>query len=109
MKRQRLLRYLAVGAICLLGMATVLLARLPGISHAASSLKVQYMPNNTANSTTRLQPGLQIVNTGSSTISLSQLTIRYWFTRDSAQSVSAFCDFASIGCGSITQTAVAMS
>ncbi|HET8842512.1 MAG TPA: cellulose binding domain-containing protein, partial [Ktedonobacteraceae bacterium] len=109
MKRQRLLRYLAVGAICLLGMAAVLLARLPGISHAASSLKVQYMPNNTAISTTKLQPGLQIVNTGSSSVSLSQLTIRYWFTRDSAQSVSAFCDFATIGCGSITQTAFVMS
>lgn len=107
---KRISRYLALGATCLLVVLVGFLAQWPGISHAASStLKVQYMPDNTSTTTNKIQADLQIVNTGSSSVSLSQLTMRYWFTRDTAQPVSVVCDYAAIGCSSVTETAVAMS
>lgn len=110
---QRISRYLVPGIICFLVIATGIISLLvesPGISHAASStLKVQYMPNNTSTPTNKIQPTLQIVNTGSSSVSLSQLTMRYWFTRDTAEPVSVVCDYAAVGCGTLSTSAVALS
>ena len=83
---KRISRYLGLGAVCLLVIMMSILSQLPRTSHAASSsLKVQYMPDNTSTTTNKLQPDLQIVNTGSSSVALSGLTMRYWFTRDTVE------------------------
>lgn len=76
-------------------------------SHAASPLKVQYMSSDPTTPTNQLKVELQIINTGSSSFSLSQLTMRYWFTRDTASPISTFCDYASLGCSIITTTSAA--
>ncbi|GHO56510.1 cellulose binding domain-containing protein [Ktedonobacter robiniae] len=103
-------RYLGLGVVCLLVIMMGILSQLPKTSHAASSpLKVQYMPDNTSTTTNKLQAGLQIVNTGSSSVALSGLTMRYWFTRDTNQAISVFCDYAAIGCSSVTGTAAAVA
>jgi hypothetical protein len=75
--------------------------------HAASPLKVQYVSSDPTSPTTQMKVTLQIVNTGGSSVSLSQLTMRYWFTRDTASSISTVCDYAVLGCGVITTTALA--
>lgn len=109
---QRIFRYLVPGTICLLVIAmgvAGLFALVPGTTHAASTLKVQYQPGNTSTTINKIQATIQIVNTGSSSVSLNQLTLRYWFTRDTAQAVSVVCDYAALGCGTITTSAGAAS
>ncbi|HXR66124.1 MAG TPA: cellulose binding domain-containing protein [Ktedonobacteraceae bacterium] len=110
---QRISRYLVSGTVCVLVIllcALGVLMESPGTSHAASStLKVQYMPDNTSTPTNKIQPALQVVNSGSGSVDLSQLTMRYWFTRDTAQPVSVTCDYAALGCGAIAETAAALS
>lgn len=107
--RQRLSRSrtLALGVVSLLVVVLVsalALSAFTATSHAASTLKAQYMSDDPTTPNNQLKAGLQIVNTGSSSFSLSSLTIRYWFTRDTTAPVSVTCDFASLGCSSITET-----
>jgi len=55
----------------------------------------------------QIQPALQLVNTGSSSVTLSTVTIRYWFTRDGgASTYGVYCDYALLGCGNVTQQVV---
>jgi hypothetical protein len=105
--RSRSLILGGVSLLLLVLVSSLALTAFITISHAASPLKVQYMSNDPTTPNTQLKVELQIVNTGGSSFSLSQLTIRYWFTRDTASPISTFCDFASLGCGSITTGAVA--
>ncbi|GCE47168.1 GH18 family chitinase [Thermosporothrix hazakensis] len=72
-------------------------------ARAASDVKVQYRGSGGATAQ-ELTPWLRIVNTGSANVSLSELKVRYWFTRDSNATVNVACDWAVIGCGSITRT-----
>ncbi len=74
------------------------------------SLKVQYRNYDGATTDNQIKPGLQLENTGSSSITLSRVTIRYWFTRDGgATTFSTWCDYAAIGCGNVTESVVAVS
>ncbi len=99
-------RFFVLGAVSLL--VVLLVSELISVTtvHAASPLKVQYVSSDPTSPTTQLKVTLQIVNTGSSSFSLSQLTMRYWFTRDTASPISTFCDYAVLGCGVITTTAL---
>jgi cellulose binding protein with CBM3 domain len=73
-------------------------------------LKVQYKNNDSAPTDNQIKPGLQLVNTGSSSVSLSGITIRYWFSRDGgASTFSTWCDYAVLGCGAITESVVGVS
>jgi WD40 repeat protein len=79
-----------------------------------SNLKVQYYPDPTARGATvdAIIPDFNIVNTGSTAVPLSELKIRYYFTRDSAPQTIIFnCDFTELpgGCGSITGQVVTLS
>jgi len=100
-------RLVALGAVSLLAVALVGALISATTVHAASPLKVQYVASDTTSPTTQLKVTLQIVNTGGSSVSLTQLTMRYWFTRDTASPISTFCDYAALGCGVITTTALA--
>ncbi len=75
------------------------------------TLKLQYKAGNPVLSTQQLGPYFNIVNTGSSTVLLNELTIRYYFTRDSASSVGMafYCDYSPVGCANITGTFVPLS
>ncbi len=78
-------------------------------SGTAGAVKVQYKNNDTAVGDNAIKPALQVVNTGSTSVSLSTVTVRYWFTRDSAQTVNAFCDYAAPGCANLTTKVVVLS
>lgn len=71
---------------------------------AASNLKVQYHPRDTDTGDAWVMPDFNIVNLAATAVPLSELTIKYWFTIDSVQTLTLFCDFATVTC---TNTATA--
>jgi hypothetical protein len=74
------------------------------------ALKVQYKngENPALPSDNQVKPHIQILNNGGSSVALNTLKARYWFTRDTAQPQTFYCDFAVVGCGTITQAMVQM-
>jgi Cellulose binding domain len=76
--------------------------RTPVPSTPTSSLRARYKSTNTLLSTNQLQPSLIVVNRDSSSVVLSQLKLRYYFTRDTAQPLVFHCDWADVGCGNVT-------
>jgi endo-1,4-beta-xylanase len=74
------------------------------------TLKVQYKngENPALPSDNQVKPHIQILNTGTGSIALNTLKARYWFTRDTAQPQTFYCDFAVVGCGTIMQAMVQM-
>ena len=67
-----------------------------------ASLKVQYRAADTSATDQQIKPHLNIVNTGTTAVPLSELTVRYWYTRDGTQPQVYDCDFAVPGCANIT-------
>ena len=51
----------------------------------------------------------RVVNSTVNTIPLSQLKIRYWFTRDTARPIVYRCVYARLGCANITGTTVLLT
>lgn len=52
--------------------------------------------------TNSIHPDLEVVNTGSTPINLSTITIRYWYTSDGTHPQTWTCDWAALGCSNIT-------
>ncbi|MDC0740720.1 glycosyl hydrolase family 8 [Polyangium sp. rjm3] len=61
------------------------------------SLSVQYRAGDTNASDNQIRPHLNIVNTGASSVPLSELKIRYWYTSDGANGQQSACDYAVVG------------
>ncbi|MFE2385512.1 endo-1,4-beta-xylanase [Streptomyces misionensis] len=81
-----------------------------GGTPGTGAVKVQYKNNDSAPGDNQIKPGLKVVNTGSSAVDLSKVTIRYYFTGDGgASAFSAWCDYAAVGCSNVTQKVVALS
>ncbi|MFF3362205.1 glycoside hydrolase family 48 protein [Streptomyces misionensis] len=74
------------------------------------AVKVQYKNNDSAPGDNQIKPGLKVVNTGTSPLSLSAVTLRYWFTGErGASGYSTWCDYAAVGASNVTQKVVAVS
>lgn len=73
-----------------------------------TGLKLQYKTTDASTSTNTLRPLLQIVNTGSAGIPLSELKIRYWYTKDGTASQNFYCDWSAMGCSNIRATFVTL-
>ena len=73
------------------------------------TLKVQYKTPDASATTNTLRPWLQVLNTGTSSVPLSELTLRYWYTSDGATAQNFYCDWAAAGCGTITSKFVTLS
>jgi aryl-phospho-beta-D-glucosidase BglC (GH1 family) len=71
-------------------------------SASAQSLKVQFRPTWISTGDNQLALVLNVVNTGSTALALSTVTVRYYFTRDTSASLTAFCDYTQRGCGNVT-------
>ncbi|MBA9050024.1 endo-1,4-beta-xylanase [Streptomyces murinus] len=81
-----------------------------GGTPGTGAVKVQYKNNDSAPTDNAIKPGLRLVNTGSSAVDLSKVTIRYYFTGDGgASTFGAWCDYAAVGCANVTQKVVALS
>ena len=68
----------------------------------SSGLKVQYKAADTNATDNGVKPHFIIVNSGTSSVALSNLKIRYYFSENTTQVFSGNCDYAVLGCGNIT-------
>jgi len=73
-----------------------------------TALRVQYRAADTNAGDNQIKPHFRIVNAGTSSMPLSELKIRYWFTREGTASQSFWCDWAAIpgSCTNVTGTFV---
>jgi cellulose 1,4-beta-cellobiosidase len=76
-----------------------------------TTLRVQYRASDTNAGNNQIKPHFNIVNTGSSGVPLSELKIRYWYTREGTAGQNFFCDFSAIpgNCSSVTGAFVQVS
>ena len=76
-----------------------------------STLKVQYRDSDTNAGNNQVKPHFNIANTGGSSVPLSELKIRYWYTREGTVGQNFFCDYSAIpgNCSSLTGTFVQVS
>ena len=74
-----------------------------------TGLKVQYRIPGAAVNDNHVRPHLSVVNTGTTTVPTSELTIRYWYTVDGVRPQVYVCDYTPRGCGNVTSQFVAVS
>lgn len=73
------------------------------------ALKVQYRTNDTNASDGQLRPQFRIVNTGTETVALSGLKLRYYFTVDGDKPQQFHCDYAVVGSGNVNGSFVKLA
>jgi hypothetical protein len=79
-------------------------------SAATSTLRVQDRSHDNDNPDNQLYAHFQIFNSGTSAVSLSPLTMRYWFTNETPADPLVFsCDYALVQCSNITATFVTLA
>lgn len=78
-------------------------------TQAASGLTLEYADATTDATTNTPRPHFEIVNGTGSSVSLSSLTIRYWYTADGTQTQQFACDYALAGCSNVTASFVSMA
>jgi cellulose 1,4-beta-cellobiosidase len=69
---------------------------------AQSGLKVQYRAADTNASDNQMKPHFNIVNGSTASVNMSELKIRYYFTKDAGGSMVFWCDWAMKGCGNLS-------
>ncbi|RPI94102.1 MAG: cellobiohydrolase [Chloroflexi bacterium] len=94
-------------------LASLLSLSLPGnaAQAQAAGLKVQYRAADTNAGDNQIKPHFNIVNQGGSAVPLSELKIRYWYTREGTAGQSFWCDWSAItgSCSNVTSTFVQVS
>ncbi|MFI0719405.1 cellulose binding domain-containing protein [Streptomyces sp. NPDC021224] len=86
------------------GLGCAALTALPA-SAAQDALTAQYRTSATGATADQTEPWLQVTNTGSSSVPLSQVTLRYYFKSDGPSVTYRFaCSWAVKGCANITGT-----
>lgn len=76
---------------------------------AASGLVLEYADATTNATTGSPGPHFEIMNNANASVSLSSLTIRYWYTADGTQSQQFWCDYAQAGCSNVTGSFTSMT
>ena len=72
------------------------------------AIKVQFYNQSKTDPSNQLYLNFQLVNTGSSAVTLSNVKIRYWYTEDGTQMESFWCDYSPVGSSNVTGTFVTM-
>lgn len=101
---------LAAGTTALLavGIAPAALTATQGVAAASSGLHVEYKTTMTGASAYESEPWFDIVNGGAATVSLSDVTLRYYFTADTTSNYVFGCAWAVVHCSNVTGSIVAM-
>jgi hypothetical protein len=73
------------------------------------SITVQFYNQNTTAISNQLYLNMRIVNTGSSSVALSNLKVRYYYTIDGVKPQNFWCDWSMSGTGNVTGSFVTMS
>ena len=66
------------------------------------SLKVQMFNSGTQAEANNISPHFNIVNTGNTSINLSKVTLRYYYTEDGTQAQTFWCDWSTAGNDHVT-------
>ncbi len=74
------------------------------ITSAAGSLKVQMYNSSTAATTNSISPVIRLINQGTVAVSLSTVTIRYYYTIDGDKAQNYYCDYAVMNPGNTVKT-----
>ncbi|RKP53164.1 glycoside hydrolase [Cohnella endophytica] len=69
---------------------------------STGSLVAQYKANNTNATDNQIGPHFNIKNTGTTAVSLSNLKLRYYFTKDTSASLNFYCDYAQVGTSNVS-------
>jgi len=86
------------------GLGAAALTALPAAA-AQDSVKAQYRTSAPGATADQSEPWFKLVNTGSTAVPLSRLTIRYYFKADAADAQYRFaCSWAVPGCATVTGT-----
>src|SRR5207245_1626929 len=72
-----------------------------GPNMAFGTVKAQYTVDDASATDNQIRPLLNVVNLGNQAIPLHELTIRYYFTSDSAQPLMFTCHAAVVGCENV--------
>lgn len=72
------------------------------------ALALQYRAGDTNAGDNQFKPQFNIVNNGPGAVPLSDLTIRYWYTIDGDKPQMFNCDWAQVGCSSVSGNLVKM-
>lgn len=72
------------------------------------ALQLGYQNGNPSAQSNQIQPALQLTNSGSSPIALTDVTLRYWYTADSSQAQEVACDYVTVGCQNVQSKLVKM-
>ena len=77
----------------------------------AAALKAQYLDaeNPPAPGDNQIKAHFNLVNTGSASVALSDVRLRYWFTNDGGPAAVQTCDYAKIGCANVVTGVTALS
>ncbi|WP_375143108.1 cellulose binding domain-containing protein [Paenibacillus sp. D2_2] len=70
----------------------------------SSSLVVQYKAGDTNPSDNQIKPFFNIKNNGTTAVNLSDLKLRYYFSKEGTQSMQSWIDWAAIGAANIQRT-----
>ncbi|HWT76939.1 MAG TPA: glycoside hydrolase family 9 protein [Mobilitalea sp.] len=73
------------------------------------NIKIQMYNANTSATTNGIMPRIKLYNTGTTSINLSEVKLRYYFTIDGEKSENFWCDWSSAGSSNVTGTFVKMS
>lgn len=91
------------------GIDPVLKLTVTDTSVAEGNIKVQMFNANNTDQTNGIMPKFKLFNTGSESINLSDVTIRYYFTIDGEKEQNFWCDWSSVGSQNVTGTFVKLS
>ncbi len=73
------------------------------------NVKVQMFEGNLSATTNGIMPRIKLYNTGTTSINLSDVKLRYYFTIDGEKAQNFWCDWSSAGTGNVTGTFVKLS
>ncbi len=76
----------------------------PSPTPGTTALRAQYSAGETGASTVTPRFRLNLINAGTSTVDLTKVKIRYWYTRDNTAAQTYHCDYAVVTCARITGT-----
>jgi enterochelin esterase-like enzyme len=81
----------------------------PTPTPGTGTIKVQFYNQSKTDPSNQIYMNFQLVNSGSNTVTLSNIKIRYWYTADGTQAQSFWCDYSPAGSSNVTGTFVKLS
>jgi hypothetical protein len=99
-----------IAALFVFGVVPAARSSVVPAAQSGSGLKVQDRSHDNDNPDNTLYALYQIINTGTDSVPLSSVTMRYWFTNETPTDPLVFaCDWAQVNCSNTTSKFVVLS